>query len=62
LKSTLFDYWVIKKTVLRQSETSSNWFYRNDYGRLGVGSLVLSELEPMIENLETKKEAKLDSL
>jgi hypothetical protein len=44
------------KDSFAQSELSSNWFIRNDYGRLGLG-LGVSELEPMDENLETKKEA-----
>lgn len=38
-----------------QSELSSNWFIRNDYGRLGLG-IGVSELEPMDEDLENERE------
>ncbi|WP_245926991.1 MULTISPECIES: hypothetical protein [Marinomonas] len=38
-----------------QSELSSNWFLRNDYGRLGLG-LGVSELEPMDEELKSERD------
>ncbi|NLQ16047.1 hypothetical protein HGG82_00235 [Marinomonas sp. M1K-6] len=38
-----------------QSEFSSNWFLRNDYGRLGLG-IGISEREPMDEELETERD------
>ncbi|ETI62415.1 hypothetical protein [Marinomonas profundimaris] len=43
------------KDSFAQSELSSNWFIRNDYGRLGVG-IGVTELEPMDTELETEKE------
>jgi len=38
-----------------QSEFSSNWFLRNEYGRLGFG-LGVSEIEPMDESLDSDRE------
>jgi len=43
------------KDSFAQSEFSSNWFVRNDYGRLGLG-IGVTELEPMDENLETQRD------
>ncbi|ETX11072.1 hypothetical protein MUS1_11900 [Marinomonas ushuaiensis DSM 15871] len=38
-----------------QSEFSSNWFVRNEFGRLGFG-LGISEIEPMDESLDSDRE------
>ena len=43
------------KTSFAQSEFTSNWFIRNEYGRLGLG-LGVTELEPMDENLDTERD------
>ncbi|RBP84115.1 hypothetical protein EBI01_04910 [Marinomonas rhizomae] len=43
------------KTSFAQSEFSSNWFLRNEYGRLGLG-LGVTELEPMDETLKTERD------
>jgi hypothetical protein len=43
------------KASFAQSEFSSNWFLHNDYGRLGLG-IGISELEPMDEKLESKRD------
>ncbi|MEL0637033.1 hypothetical protein V6259_09690 [Marinomonas sp. TI.3.20] len=42
------------KDSFAQSELSSNWFARNQYGRLGVG-IGLSELKPKDENKESER-------
>ena len=43
------------KTSFAQSEFSSNWFLRNEYGRLGLG-IGVTELEPMDETLKTERD------
>ena len=43
------------KSSFAQSEFSSNWFLRNEYGRLGLG-LGVTELEPMDETLDTEQD------
>jgi hypothetical protein len=43
------------KTSFAQSEFSSNWFIRNEYGRLGIG-LGVSEQEPMDETLDKERD------
>ncbi|MGO2355674.1 MAG: hypothetical protein ACTH58_13170 [Marinomonas foliarum] len=43
------------KDSFAQSEFSSNWFIRNDYGRLGLG-LGVSELQPMDEELKSERD------
>lgn len=43
------------KTSFAQSEFSSNWFLRNEYGRLGLG-LGVTEMEPMDEAQDTERD------
>ena len=43
------------KDSFAQSEFSSNWFIRYDYGRLGLG-LGVSELQPMDEELKSERD------
>ena len=42
------------KDSFAQSELASNWFARNEYGRLGVG-IGISELNPKDDNKETDR-------
>ncbi|WP_338267738.1 hypothetical protein [Marinomonas pontica] len=43
------------KDSFAQSELSSNWFLRNEYGRLGIG-LGVTELEPMNTSQDSERD------